>query len=73
MEKEIKDFNTNKTPITAWTNFRCFIGLHRLEVIRENDITSDNVLRPIVGKAIISRCFCCGKVKVKYVHLNNNL
>lgn len=39
----------------------CWLGLHKFEVIREEDV---KCFDEPVGKAIVSRCTCCGKIKV---------
>lgn len=51
----------------------CAFGLHRYEVYKEFDFTDvrDNVL----GKVIVSRCSCCGKIKRTRISTvgNNNI
>lgn len=46
-------------------DFKCFIGLHKYEVYKEEVIT--NAIEKECGKAIISRCANCGKIKVTYI------
>lgn len=48
-------------------NTRCFFGLHKYEVYKEEDIL--DAIKEICSKAIISRCNNCDKIKVKYVLL----
>lgn len=62
-------------------DFKCFIGLHKYEVIKEENIMNqyyrfahnESINRYIIGKAIISRCVNCGKIKVTYVSLTNTI
>ena len=51
-------------------NTRCFFGLHKYEVYKEENIL--DARKEICSKAIISRCSNCGKIKVKYVPLTKN-
>ena len=39
----------------------CLFGLHKYEVLREEDV---KCFDEVVGKAIINRCDCCGKIKI---------
>lgn len=56
-------------------DFKCFIGLHKYEVIKEEVVfneyyryaSDDNINKYIVGKVIISKCTNCGKLKITYV------
>lgn len=45
---------------------RCALGLHKLEVIDSKPI--DNIRSEVVGNIIISRCACCGKIKIKTIY-----
>lgn len=51
-------------------DFKCFVGLHKYEVYKEEIIT-DNYDK-IKGKVIISRCNNCGKLKLTYINTKNN-
>lgn len=42
-------------------DFKCFIGLHRYEVIENIDIK--NPYNAVVGHAIVNRCTHCGIIK----------
>lgn len=44
-------------------DFKCFLGLHKLEVLEKKDIK--NPYGAIVGMTIISRCKNCGKLYEK--------
>ena len=50
-------------------DFKCFIGLHKYEVLEKKDIK--NPYSAIVGMTIISRCANCGKIKEIPVYLDN--
>lgn len=52
-------------------DFKCFIGLHKYEVYKEEDVLDGR--KEIVSKAIISRCSNCGKIKVTYVSLTKSI
>ena len=56
---------------TFVNNFNCFLGIHKYEIYQEAPI---NILSTDieVGKAIISRCKHCGKIKVTKVELISN-
>ena len=49
-------------------DFKCFFGNHKYEVYKEEDITLAGT-EIVVGKAIISRCNNCGKIKIEEVTL----
>ena len=49
-------------------NTRCAFGLHKCEVIKQEDIK--DVYGHVIGIAIISRCTNCGKIKTAYVYTN---
>ena len=51
-------------------DFKCFVGLHKLEVLEKKDIK--NPYGAVVGTTIISRCTNCGKVFEKAIYLDNN-
>lgn len=51
-------------------DFKCFIGLHKYEVLEKKDIK--NPYGAIVGTTIISRCVNCGKIKEVPIYLDNN-
>lgn len=42
-------------------DLKCFFGLHRYEVLKEEEIK--DYRGDIIGKVIISRCTNCGKIK----------
>jgi len=52
------------------TDFKCFIGLHKYEVLEKKDIK--NPYGIIIGTIIISRCTNCGKIKEVPIYLDNN-
>lgn len=52
-------------------NTRCFFGLHKYEVYKEEDVL--DARNEICSKAIISRCNNCGKIKVTYVSLTKSI
>ena len=49
-------------------DFKCFMGSHKFEVYKEEDIKLAGT-DIIVAKAIISRCSNCGKIKIEEVRL----
>lgn len=49
-------------------DLKCMLGSHKYEVYKEEDITLAGTER-VVGKAIISRCNNCGKIKIEEVRL----
>lgn len=49
-------------------NFKCLLGMHHYEVLKEEDVHLYGC-DTIVGKNIVSRCADCGKVKVTYIPL----
>ena len=51
-------------------DFKCFIGLHKYEVIEKKDVK--NPYSAIIGTIIISRCTNCGKIKETTVYTDNN-
>lgn len=50
-------------------DFKCFIGLHKYEVLEKKDIK--NPYGAIVGMTIVSRCANCGRIKETPVYLDN--
>lgn len=46
-------------------DIKCFVGLHKYEVLNEENMI--DVRNNIIGKVIISRCANCGKIKTKYI------
>ena len=50
-------------------DFKCFIGLHKFEVLEKKDIK--NPYGAIVGMTIISRCSNCGRIKETDIYLDN--
>lgn len=51
-------------------DLKCYLGLHHYEVLEKKDIK--NPYGAIVGTAIISRCYNCGKIKENTVYTDNN-
>lgn len=49
-------------------DFKCFIKLHKYEVIKEEELKNRH--GDIIGKAIISRCTNCGRLKIDKVITN---
>lgn len=49
-------------------DFKCFIGLHKYEQTKEEDVKLAGT-DVVVGKAIISKCKNCGKIKVDIIDL----
>ena len=49
-------------------DLKCMIGSHKFEVYKEEDIKLAGT-EIVVGKAIVSRCSNCGKIKVEEVAL----
>lgn len=49
-------------------DFKCFIGLHKYEQIKEEDIKLAGT-DSVVGKVIISKCKNCGKLKIDVIDL----
>lgn len=47
---------------------KCFIGSHKFEIYKEEDIKLAGT-DIIIGKLIISRCTNCGKIKTEEVQL----
>lgn len=47
-------------------DFKCFLGSHKYEVLKEENVTlaGTNI---VVAKAIISRCSNCGKIHTEVV------
>jgi len=52
-------------------DFKCFIGLHKYEVYKEEDVLDGR--KEVCFKVIISRCTNCGKIKIIYVSLTKNI
>ena len=47
---------------------KCFIGLHKYEVIKEVEVKDvDTDTDTVVGINIVSRCTECGKIKSTFV------
>lgn len=51
-------------------DFKCFLGLHKYEVIEKKDVT--NPYNAKVGTIIISRCSNCGHIHEDTVYTDNN-
>ena len=49
-------------------DFKCFIGSHKFEIYKEEDIKLAGT-DIVIGKLIISRCTNCGKIKTEEVQL----
>ena len=49
-------------------DFKCFLGSHKYEIHEEHDITLAGT-DIVVGKAIVSRCTNCGKIKIEEIPL----
>lgn len=49
-------------------DLKCILGSHKYEVYKEEDIKLAGT-EIVVGKAIVSRCSNCGKIKVEEVAL----
>ena len=49
-------------------DLKCMLGSHKYEIYKEEDITLAGTEK-VVGKAIISRCNNCGKIRVQEVSL----
>lgn len=69
-----KDKNKNKIKTREYNkmgqDLKCFIGLHRYEVIDTKELK--NPYGITVGTVIISRCTNCGKIKEKPIYTDNN-
>lgn len=52
--------------------FKCFLGLHHYEIVREENIYQVGT-DLVIGKVIISRCTICGKIKQVAVKTVNNI
>ena len=51
-------------------DFKCFIGLHKYEVLEKKDIK--NPYGAVVGTTIISRCSNCGRIHENAVYTDNS-
>ena len=51
-------------------DLKCMLGSHKYEVYKEEDVKVAGT-DIIVGKAIISRCSNCGKIKIENISLRN--
>lgn len=60
MEKE-KEKQEVKHP-----DWKCFIGLHKYEVLREFDLL--DIRNNVVGKVIVNRCIKCGKINKSIIN-----
>lgn len=52
-------------------DFKCFIGLHKYEVLKEENISLIGT-DVIVAKTIVCRCSNCGKLKKEVINLTAN-
>jgi hypothetical protein len=52
-------------------DFRCFFGLHKYEVYKEEDALDSR--KEVCSKVIINRCTNCGKISFTYVPLTKNI
>lgn len=48
-------------------DLKCFLGSHKYEVLKEEDVKLAGT-DLVIAKAIISRCANCGKIKVEEVN-----
>lgn len=51
-------------------DFKCFIGLHKYEVLDTKEIK--NPYGVVVGTTIVSRCSICGKIKETGIYTDNS-
>ena len=48
-------------------DMKCFLGCHKYEVLKEEDIKLAGT-EVVIGKAIVSRCTNCGKINTTNVN-----
>lgn len=49
-------------------DLKCFLGCHKFEVLKEEDVKLAGS-ELVIAKAIISRCSNCGKIKIENVNI----
>lgn len=48
-------------------DMKCFLGSHKFEVLKEEDVKLAGT-DMVIGKAIISRCSNCGKIDTEVIN-----